>query len=184
MSNYFDWPSNEPQRFDPDPIPGESDSELQAAAAQAEAGSEQVAEPTAPIVSEVESDEDGVEELTPMIGIVSAMMADDGELEEDVSATIVDQEEAPAASAASAGSPTLSPRIAVLSDAIERHPDAPANYVLRGEAYLELAKYQLAASDFMTALRLAADRQTDWEYLNRSVLDRARQGLRRVEIEG
>jgi tetratricopeptide (TPR) repeat protein len=71
------------------------------------------------------------------------------------------------------------PRIALFSDAIKRHPDAAINYVLRAEVYLELRNRESAVEDFLTAILLSEDKETDWEYINRSILDRARQGLRR-----
>lgn len=177
MSNYFDWPSNEPQRLDPEPTPSEPEDRAETPIN----GSEQAAEAQIGVpapISDVESDDDGAEELAPMIGIVSAMLAD-GEIAEGSEPEAIKVVEP---SAATLNAPT--PRIALLSAAIDRHPEAPANYVLRAEAYLELAKYEQAAQDFTTALQIAQERATDWEYLNRSVLDRARQGLRRIEIEG
>lgn len=70
-------------------------------------------------------------------------------------------------------------RLELLTAAIERHPDAPVNYVLRGEALREAGNLDSAVDDFLTALRLAEGRETTWEFLNRAFLDRARQGLRR-----
>src|SRR5579859_3823927 len=51
------------------------------------------------------------------------------------------------------GQPAL-PLLDELSDAIARYPDAPANYVLRGEYFLAEGRNDLAAEDFRTALRL------------------------------
>ncbi len=74
-------------------------------------------------------------------------------------------------------------RVDHLTLAIEAHPGAPVNYVLRGEALLEVGDYDLAANDFRKALELAeAQAETaNWGYLYRALGDRAREGLRRVQ---
>ncbi len=73
-------------------------------------------------------------------------------------------------------------RVDVLTDAIDRYPDSPVNYVLRGEALLEGGDSDLAADDFMKALELAEPRAetANWGYLSRALADRARDGLRRA----
>jgi hypothetical protein len=74
-------------------------------------------------------------------------------------------------------------RIEILTEAIERDPEAAVNYVLRGEAFLQKNAENEAAADFNRALELA-ERQAedaDWGYIDRAVADRAREGLRRVE---
>ena len=73
-------------------------------------------------------------------------------------------------------------RVDVLTEAIERHPDSPVNYVLRGEALLEGGDHDLAADDFVKALELAEPRAetANWGYLGRALADRARDGLRRA----
>jgi Tfp pilus assembly protein PilF len=70
----------------------------------------------------------------------------------------------------------------VLTEAIERYPDSPVNYVLRGEALLDGGDKDLAADDFMKALALAEPRAdtANWGYINRALADRARDGLRRA----
>jgi tetratricopeptide (TPR) repeat protein len=71
-------------------------------------------------------------------------------------------------------------RVDVLTAAIEKRPDAPVNYVLRGEALLDGGDYELAAEDFRKALELAEPQaeSANWGYINRALADRAREGLR------
>ncbi len=71
-------------------------------------------------------------------------------------------------------------RVEALTRAIEKYPDAPANYVLRGEAILEVGDYELAARDFRKGLELAdAQAETaNWGFVYRALADRAREGLR------
>jgi tetratricopeptide (TPR) repeat protein len=71
-------------------------------------------------------------------------------------------------------------RVDVLTGAIEKRPDAPVNYVLRGEALLDGGDYELAAEDFRKALELAEPQaeSANWGYINRALADRAREGLR------
>ncbi|MCC7445835.1 MAG: hypothetical protein IT324_00390 [Anaerolineae bacterium] len=73
-------------------------------------------------------------------------------------------------------------RVDVLTAAIERYPDSPVNYVLRGEALLEGGDNDLAAEDFVKALELAEPRAetANWGYISRALADRARDGLRRA----
>jgi len=73
-------------------------------------------------------------------------------------------------------------RVDVLTEAIERYPDSPVNYVLRGEALLEGGDNDLAADDFVKALALAEPRAetANWGYISRALADRARDGLRRA----
>jgi len=73
-------------------------------------------------------------------------------------------------------------RVDVLTEAIERHPDSPVNYVLRGEVLLEGGDNDLAAQDFLKALELAEPRAetANWGYIHRAMADRAREGLRRA----
>ena len=70
-----------------------------------------------------------------------------------------------------------------LTDAIERYPEAPANYVLRGELYLAEGRRDLAAEDFRRALSLADPlaQSANWGYINEALADRAREGLRACE---
>ena len=77
--------------------------------------------------------------------------------------------------------PLLS-RVDVLTAAIELHPEAPVNYVLRGEALVEARDYALAAEDFRKALELAETQAetANWGYIYRALADRAREGLHRI----
>jgi tetratricopeptide (TPR) repeat protein len=74
-------------------------------------------------------------------------------------------------------------RIEKLTQAIERNPVQPANYVYRGEAYLEKGQHELAAQDFSTAIELAdTQAQTaNWGYIYSALIDRARENLRRIQ---
>ncbi len=76
----------------------------------------------------------------------------------------------------------LEMRLADLNRAIEKHPDAAMNYVLRGELYLEARDYQQASVDFEQALALASHEVStaDWGIIAQVVQDRALQGLRFV----
>lgn len=74
-------------------------------------------------------------------------------------------------------------RLRELSLAIEFYPDAPANYVLRGELYVEMGMSELAAADFRQALTLAVEQvETErWGVVAQAMQDRADAGLRRIE---
>jgi tetratricopeptide (TPR) repeat protein len=67
-----------------------------------------------------------------------------------------------------------------LVNAIERHPDAAVNYVLRGELYLKARQWDEAREDFRMALSLARSQyeSSAWGVLAQGVQDRAIQGLR------
>ena len=67
-----------------------------------------------------------------------------------------------------------------LTNAIERHPDAAVNYVLRGELYLNSRQRDEARKDFRMALSLARSQyeSSAWGVLAQGVQDRAIQGLR------
>jgi hypothetical protein len=73
-------------------------------------------------------------------------------------------------------------RLAALNRKIEQYPDAPANYVLRGELYLTLRNVDHARYDFETAIHLAEslDPDLDWGYINSAFLDRAYENLRQI----
>jgi hypothetical protein len=84
-----------------------------------------------------------------------------------------------------APSPTLrgaSRRLAALTDAIAANPDAAANYVMRGELFLEHGERELAYADFVKALTLAAAQleSEEWGLVAQAVQDRAEAGLRRI----
>ena len=71
-------------------------------------------------------------------------------------------------------------RLYNLNWAISVFPDAPANYVLRGELLLSIGDSIGAAADFRRALELAvADVETeDWGLVAQALQDRALVGLR------
>ena len=73
-------------------------------------------------------------------------------------------------------------RIDILSESIERYPEAPSNYVIRGEALLDEGQNEWAAHDFTAALQLAeAQAQAaNWGYIYQALYDRAQEGLRRA----
>ncbi len=75
----------------------------------------------------------------------------------------------------------LTGTLAVLTEAIRRHPDAPSNYVVRGEFYLGRGEILAAAADFRRALQLAESgaARAAWGYVYTALADRAREGLRR-----
>jgi tetratricopeptide (TPR) repeat protein len=70
-----------------------------------------------------------------------------------------------------------------LTIAIRRYPEAPANYILRGELYLKAHMHSEAAADFQRALDLAsADYAASaWGLLPQALQDRALHGLAETE---
>src|SRR5450432_1604480 len=74
-------------------------------------------------------------------------------------------------------------RIDMLSESIERYPEAPSNYVIRGEALLDEGQNEWAAHDFTTALQLAEAqaRTANWGYIYQALYDRAQEGLRSAQ---
>jgi len=70
-------------------------------------------------------------------------------------------------------------QISALTDAIAAKPEAPMNYVLRGELMLNEREYFLAYSDFVRALALAerALQTKRWGLLAQVARDRAAAGL-------
>lgn len=77
----------------------------------------------------------------------------------------------------------LAQRIDDLTAAIEDHPDGAANYVLRGEVYLDGGAYDLALSDFRRALDLAVAQfeSDDWGIVAQAMQDRAQAGLTKAK---
>lgn len=77
--------------------------------------------------------------------------------------------------------PVALTRLEELTAAIERYPDAPSNYVYRGELLLEEGYFEGAAADFEKALGIADSlaESANWGYIYRGLADRAREGLRR-----
>ncbi len=73
-------------------------------------------------------------------------------------------------------------RLRLLSKKIEKLPDAPVNFVLRGELYLAAGETEKAAADFQKAITLAEqlDPELDWGYINTAYIDRAIKGLRQI----
>lgn len=73
-------------------------------------------------------------------------------------------------------------RLIALSRAIERHPESPANYVVRGELFLEIGQQARAAEDFQMALVLAEAQfaNDDWGLVSQALQDRALAGLSRI----
>lgn len=74
-------------------------------------------------------------------------------------------------------------QIRALTRKIQREPDVPVHYVLRGEEWLMLGELAFARADFEQAHALAAAQviECDWGYLLQAYLDRADVGLRRCE---
>ncbi len=74
-------------------------------------------------------------------------------------------------------------RLRSLSLAIEHNPDTPANYVLRGELYLDVGERELAAADFQRALELASAQfeASDWGGMAQVMRDRAAAGLEKAQ---
>ncbi len=75
--------------------------------------------------------------------------------------------------------PDVTQRLADLSAAINQRPQVAANYVLRGEVWLQAGEYQTAADDFATALILATEQfeEEDWGLLAQALRDQAEHGL-------
>ena len=71
-------------------------------------------------------------------------------------------------------------QIAVLSWLINADPDAPVNYLLRGEEWLACGQAHNARKDFTQARALAAQayQGSAWGYIYQSYIDRADAGLR------
>jgi tetratricopeptide (TPR) repeat protein len=73
-------------------------------------------------------------------------------------------------------------RLITLTASLENQPDALANWVLRGELYLEIGEYALAAADFQQALTLADAlfEQERWGIVTQALRDRAIAGLQQA----
>lgn len=76
--------------------------------------------------------------------------------------------------------PAWTPQVRLLSRLIEANPDAPVNYLLRGEEWLACGQFEQARADFEAAWarseRLLV--QSAWGYIYQSYIDRAQAGLR------
>jgi hypothetical protein len=70
-------------------------------------------------------------------------------------------------------------RFAELEAAIEAHPTAPVNYLLRGELLLSRGWPTEAIPDFDQAIALVRDgaAEDDWDSVNSALLARAESGL-------
>ena len=71
-------------------------------------------------------------------------------------------------------------QIRLLSRLIETNPEAPVNYLLRGEEWLVCGQVEHARADFEAA-RTRSERllnQSAWGYIYQSYIDRADAGLR------
>lgn len=74
-------------------------------------------------------------------------------------------------------------QLAEVDDAVMLYPEAPGNYVVRGELYLKLRQYALAQLDFLQAAELIEIelRERSWGIIAQALQDRVRRGLRRCE---
>jgi len=70
-------------------------------------------------------------------------------------------------------------RLETLNRAIEQDPAGAANYVMRGELWLQVGHYDEAAEDFDRALMLAAEQfeAADWGLMSQALRDQAEIGL-------
>ena len=78
------------------------------------------------------------------------------------------------------------PQVRLLSRIIEAVPDAPVNFLLRGEEWLVCGQFEKARADFAAA-RVRSERylaQSAWGYIYQAYLDRADAGLRLCEAAG
>jgi cytochrome c-type biogenesis protein CcmH/NrfG len=75
--------------------------------------------------------------------------------------------------------PDVTQRLIDLNTAINERPQVAANYVLRGEVWLQVGDYQQAVDDFASALILASEQfeQEDWGLLAQAMRDQAEHGL-------
>ena len=120
-----------------------------------------------------ESDELAAEERVAQIE--AAELAQDAELEQTEDFDVIPPPEANE-------SIENTNRLIALTQKIDRYPEAPVNYVLRGEIYLSIGDNLSAETDFRQAIALSEQRdpELDWGYLNTAFLDRAVEGLRQV----
>lgn len=74
-------------------------------------------------------------------------------------------------------------RLEALDWAIQARPEAPMNYVLRGELYSEMGEDELALEDFEWALEQASRQvnEADWGVVAQAVQDRALRGLEQAQ---
>jgi Flp pilus assembly protein TadD len=74
-------------------------------------------------------------------------------------------------------------RLRTLDRAIAEFPDAPTNYVLRGELLMKMGDADLAAADFLHAMTLAATQleTANWGFVLQALHDRAQMGYERAQ---
>ena len=74
-------------------------------------------------------------------------------------------------------------RIAELTEALAAHPNSPALYLSRGEAYAEIGEHSQAAQDFQRAVRLADEqfKTKSWGVVAQALRDRALRGLQQAQ---
>ncbi len=75
-----------------------------------------------------------------------------------------------------------SAQIRLLNQALEAMPDAPVQYVLRGEEWLAYEQWDRARADFEQAIALAERllAESAWGYIYQGYIDRANAGLRHL----
>ena len=76
----------------------------------------------------------------------------------------------------------MAQRLDSLNEAIQRHPQAASNYLLRGEIWLDRGEYEMAAADFERARALAAEQfeEEAWGLVSQTLRDQAEHGLQRA----
>lgn len=76
-------------------------------------------------------------------------------------------------------------RLEDLFAAVAANPDSFTNYVMRGEVYLQIGEYELAASDFEIACKLAANHLAvdNWGVIAQAMQDRALVGLEQARSQ-
>ncbi len=74
-------------------------------------------------------------------------------------------------------------RMTLLNRAIDGNPQAAINYVLRGELWLKNEQPEAAIADFQAGIALAEAEleNSDWDYLQQTIIDRAQQGLKMAQ---
>jgi len=81
--------------------------------------------------------------------------------------------------------PGWTPQLRLLNRLIATNPDAPVNYLLRGEEWLVCGQFEQARVDFEAA-RARSQRllsQSAWGYIYQSYIDRAQAGLRQCATD-
>ncbi len=81
------------------------------------------------------------------------------------------------------GSSDAASRLEHLTRAIENSPETAANYVLRGEIYMDMREYALAHADFQRGYSVAEAQfeVADWGLLEQAMRDRALAGLDKAQ---